>query len=206
MKVNGIFNRRRAGRAPLRHSRLVLAAVAALGVAALAAPPRAAQKATAPAQRWTLTHAVLTYHASDALHPVTGISTAARGEGECLNGSCSFLAAAPVKSFASGDTNRDLHMLQSVRGGAFPLVEVRTVVAAADLHPGTLDADLEVQFGGQTARYPQVRFQIASQGTGLRLTGTIPAQLSDFKITPPEFLFIKIQNAIPVDVDLSWQH
>jgi len=189
---------------------LVLAAVAVLGGAAAAAPPHRAaastpQASAAAPQRWTLVRAVLTYHATDALHPVTGISRAARGQGNCLNGTCSFLAAAPVKSFASGDTNRDLHMLQSVRGGQFPLVTVRTTVAESALLAGPLSADLEVQFGGRTAHYKDVRFQVANAGSALRLTGTIPAQLSDFNITPPEFLFIKIQNSIPVDVDMSWQ-
>jgi hypothetical protein len=31
-----------------------------------------------------------------------------------------------VKSFDSGDSNRDLHMLQATRGAQFPLVTVRT--------------------------------------------------------------------------------
>lgn len=204
-------NRRRRGRHPSLF--LVLGAVAAFGAAAAGAPPRRAgagaptpqAQASAPApQRWTLVRAVLTYHATDALHPVTGISKAARGQGDCLNGTCSFLAAAPVKSFASGDTNRDLHMLQSVRGGQFPLVTVRTTVAESALHAGPLSAGLQVQLGGQTAHY-EVPFHIAQEGSALRLTGTIPAQLSDFNIRPPEFLFIKIQNSIPVDVDLIWQ-
>ena len=50
----------------------------------------------------------------------------ARGKGVCHQGQCDFLIAVAVKSFDSGDSNRDLHMLQAVRGAEFPLVTVRT--------------------------------------------------------------------------------
>jgi hypothetical protein len=39
---------------------------------------------------------------------------------------CDFLIAVPVKSFDSGNSNRDLHMLQVTRGGQFPMITVRT--------------------------------------------------------------------------------
>ena len=55
-----------------------------------------------------------------------GVSHAARGKGVFHAGQCDFLIAAPVKSFDSGDSNRDLHMLQVTRGGQFALVNVRT--------------------------------------------------------------------------------
>lgn len=171
----------------------------ALTMLLLASPALAA-----PPAHWRLQQGTLIYHASDALHPVNGVSHDVRGAGNCAQGECAFLAAAPVNSFASGDTNRDLHMLQTVRGGQYPLVSVRTTVASSALHPGTLHADLEVSFGGHTVTYRNVAFQISSHGGGLELTGSVPLVLSDFQITPPEFLFIKIHNQIPVGVDLIW--
>ena len=48
--------------------------------------------------------------------PNPGTKHVAKGKGVCKDGQCDFLLAVPVKSFDSGDTNRDLHMLQVTRG------------------------------------------------------------------------------------------
>ncbi len=71
-------------------------------------------------QQWVLETSTLTYHISHPLHQVDGVSHAARGKGVCHEGQCDFLIAVPVKSFDSGDSNRDLHMLQVTRGAQFP--------------------------------------------------------------------------------------
>ena len=127
---------------------------------------------------------------SHPLHQVDGVSHAARGKGVCHAGQCDFLIAVPVKSFDSGDSNRDLHMLQVTRGGQFPMVTVRTRLPEDASASATIHADLEVQFAGQTAKYKQVPFQQVTQGNETRISGTIPATLSDFKIDPPSLLAI----------------
>ena len=76
--------------------------------------------------QWILSQNTLTYHVSHPLHQSEGVSHAAKGKGVCHEGQCEFLIAVPVKSFDSGDSNRDLHMLQVTRGAEFPLVTVRT--------------------------------------------------------------------------------
>src|SRR5450631_2504245 len=75
---------------------------------------------------WVLEQSTLTYHVSHPLHQVEAVSHAAKGKGVCHAGQCDFLIAAPVKSFDSGDSNRDLHTLQVARGGQFPIITVRT--------------------------------------------------------------------------------
>lgn len=111
----------------------------------------------------------------------------------------------PVKSFDSGDSNRDLHMIQVTRGAQFPLVTVRTQVPEAASASTTIRADLEIQFAGQTAGFKQVPFQLQTKGNQIRITGTIPATLSDFKIDPPSLLTIPVKNEIPVKVDITWR-
>ncbi len=154
--------------------------------------------------QWLLKQSTITYHISHPLHQVAGVSHEARGKGVCQQGECNFLAAAPVKSFASGDTNRDLHMVQSARGAEFPIVSVRTQLPESTLDSQEIRADLQVQFAGQTATFRQVPFHLASQGGEIRLTGTIPATLSDFKIPPPQLLFVPVKNEMPIDVDMTW--
>lgn len=155
--------------------------------------------------QWMLTQSTLTYHVSHPLHQVEGVSHAARGKGMCRGGQCEFLVAAPVKSFDSGDSNRDLHMVQVTRGGEFPIISVRTQFPEDAARSTTIHADLEVQFAGQTAHYKQVSFQQSTQGSEVRILGTILCTLTDFKIDPPSLLTVPIKNEIPVRVEMTWQ-
>lgn len=66
--------------------------------------------------QWVLDQSTLTYRVSHPLHQTEGVSHAARGKGVCHAGECDFLIAVPVKSFDSGDSNRDIHMVQATRG------------------------------------------------------------------------------------------
>lgn len=154
---------------------------------------------------WVLEQSTLTYSMTHPIHHVEGISHAARGKGVCHAGGCDFLIAVPVKSFDSGDSNRDLHMLQVTRGAEFPMAVVRTQFPEAAITSPAIHVDLELQFAGQTAHYQHVLFQRLTKGNEVRITGTIPATCSDFKITPPSFLTVPIKNEIPVSVDMTWR-
>jgi hypothetical protein len=154
--------------------------------------------------QWVLDQSTLSYHVSHALHQTDGVSHATRGKGVCHAGQCDFLIAVPVKSFDSGDSNRDLHMLQVTRGAQFPLVSVRTRLPESLAGSASIQADLQITFAGQTAEYKQVPFQLVTQGKQIKISGTIPATLSDFKIDPPSLLAIPVKNEIPVRVELTW--
>ncbi len=167
----------------------------------LAAFPAFAQKAS----QWVLIQSTLTYHASSPVHEVNGVSHAAKGKGICQDGQCIFLLAAPVKSFNSGDSNRDLHMIEATRGADNPMVVVHAKFPEAQLQQPTIYADLEVQFAAQTAHYSHVPFQRESQSGEVRITGTVPSTCSDFKIQRPSFLGMSISNDIPVYVDATWK-
>jgi hypothetical protein len=155
--------------------------------------------------QWVLEQSTLTYHVSHPLHQSEGVSHAARGKGVCHAGQCDFLIAVPVKSFDSGDSNRDLHMLQVTRGAQFPMVSVRTRLPETASASATIHCDLEIQFAGQTAQYKQIVFQLATQGNQIQISGTIPATLSDFKIDPPSLLAVPVKNEMPVRVDMTWR-
>jgi len=70
--------------------------------------------------------------------------------------------------------------------------------------PSKARADLEIQFAGQTVQYKQAAVQRATQGTVTRISGTIPATLSDFKIDPPKLLSVPARNEIPITVEMTW--
>jgi len=167
----------------------------------LAAPPAFAQSDA----QWVAEQSTLSYHMSHPMHQVDGVSHAAKGKGICHAGQCDFLIAAPVKSFDSGDSNRDLHMIEATRGAQFPMVIVRTRFPQADTASATIYTDLEVQFAGQTVHYAHVPFQRTAQGDRLTISGTVPATCSDFKIDRPSFLTVPIKNEIPVRVEITWR-
>lgn len=154
--------------------------------------------------QWVLQQGTVTYHVSHPLHQSEGTSHEVRGKGICHQGECDFLIAVPVKSFDSGDSNRDLHMIQVVRGAEFPMVTVRTKLPESDASQATIHADLEIQFAGQTVQYKYVPFQLSAEGKQIRVAGTIPATLADFKIDPPSLLTLPVKNEIPIRVDLLW--
>jgi hypothetical protein len=155
--------------------------------------------------QWVLGQSSITWHITHPVHEVDGTSHEAKGKGNCAGGACDFLIAVPLNSFNSGDSNRDLHMLQTVRGAQFPMVVVRTHLEQSELSAATIHADLEIQFAGQTAHYSQVPFARTQHGADIEITGTIPATCSDFKIDRPSFLTVPIRNEIPVKIDLTWQ-
>ncbi len=154
--------------------------------------------------QWVLDQSTLTYHVSHPLHQTEGVSHMAKGKGVCHAGQCDFLIAVPVKSFDSGDSNRDLHMLQVTRGGQFPLATVRTQLPEAAAASATIHADLEIQFAGQTVTYRQIALQLTAQGKQIRISGTIPATLADFKIDPPSLLAVPVKNDVPIRVEMTW--
>src|ERR1700726_2137381 len=114
--------------------------------------------------QWILQQSTLTYHVSHPLHQSEGVSHGAKGKGVCHAGQCEFLIAVPVKSFDSGDSNRDLHMIQVTRGAEFPMVTVRTHLPESASTSTTVQADLEIQFAGQTAQYKQIPFKLETHG------------------------------------------
>lgn len=153
---------------------------------------------------WILDSSTLTYTVTHPMHTVEGTSHAARGKGDCSAGQCEFLIAVPVNTFSTGDSNRDLHMIETVRGAQFPMVLVHANFPEAEVHQEWIHANLVVEFAGQIARYSNVPFKRVQQGTEVHITGTIPLTCSDLKIQRPSFLTVPIKNEIPVHVDTSW--
>lgn len=155
--------------------------------------------------QWTAGQSTLTYRVTHPMHTVEGTSHEARGKGVCSAGECQFLIAVPVKSFGTGDSNRDLHMIEAVRGAQFPMIVVHAKFPESEVHEQWIHADVEVQFAGQTAHYANVPFERTQQGNEVRIAGTLPLTCSDFKIERPSFLTVPIKNEIPVTVNMTWR-
>jgi hypothetical protein len=157
---------------------------------------------------WTLEKSEITYRVKHPLHGAVGKSLSAKGKGVCYGRICKFLVAVPVKSFDSGDGNRDLHMLQTTRGADHPLVKVNVEFTPASLQglPKVVTADLEIEFAGKKFKYAKVQLQVEPWGTdGAHITGVIPLNLKDFQIELPSLLGIPIDEKVPVQLDMYWK-
>ena len=157
---------------------------------------------------WKLEKSEITYTVTHPFHVVHGKSIAAKGEGlRNSNGTCQFLVAVPVKSFNSGDNNRDLHMQEVTKAGLNPLIKVNVEIAkiADQKAPQTLEAEADIDFAGKKASYPKVKLEVVEWKEGrIHITGIVPLTLKDFEITPPSLLTLPINNEVPVKLDMWW--
>lgn len=160
--------------------------------------------AGARAEKWVLAGSTLTYRVVHRLHRVEGTSHAARGKGVCEAG-CRFLVAAPVNTFDSGDSNRDLHMIETTRGAQFPMVKVSVSLPQAPSQDD-FTADLAVEFAGRSHTYAAVPFHATVRtAEGLGFTGRVPLRISDFEVPAPSLLGMAIKDDVPVDVEMAWR-
>lgn len=128
-------------------------------------------------------------------------SHGAKGRGTCSNGQCAFRVEALVKSFASGDPDRDAQIILTTRAVHFPVMTLRMSMPDAAGAAAGFTCDVDVEFAGRTAKYARVPFQVSMTGVGMRITGTIPATLRDFKIDSTPVL----RNELPLRVDVTWR-
>lgn len=158
--------------------------------------------------QWTLLKSEIGYTVTHPLHVVHGKSLSAKGKGVCYRSNCEFLVVVPVKTFDSGDQNRDLHMLEVTRAGLYPLIEVdaKTAEVQTDHPPKIIYADLEVGFAGQKVQYRKVKLNIMEWKSGeAHITGEFTLSLKTFGITPPSLLTMPIKDDVPVKLDMTWK-
>jgi len=178
-----------------------------LFAAGLALVPPAAVFAARPTA-WVLDRSDLTYEVTHPLHHVEATSTAAKGKGTQTGDTGQFLIAVPVKSFDSGDTNRDSHMLQVTRAGLFPMVVVRASgpVFAPPTLPRTVTLAATVEFAGRKVAYPGLSFTVTGASDArLSVTGILPLSLMAYGIQAPSLLAVPVRDEVPIHIVLVWK-
>ena len=156
----------------------------------------------ASAQKYSLVQSKMTYKVTHTLKISEGISKEAKGKGLCDQGQCEFLVAVPVKSFDSGNSNRDLHMLQVTKGAAHPMIVARLKIAQSELAKESFPADVEVEAAG----VKKVLHVNSVKRTGdLAVEFMLPFKLTDFGIERPSLLTVAVEDLAPVTVYASFQ-
>lgn len=154
--------------------------------------------AQAQTKEWRVESGELRYTLKHMLHTAVGVSKDVKGLGKCAS-SCSFLVAAPVKSFDSGNSNRDSNMQQFTKAALNPIVELRTSVVPS---AGKKNCDVEIKFAGKTHTYA-VPLEFTKVGNGFKVHGIVPLKLSDFSIDRPSLLNVSVEDEVPVSADLN---
>jgi polyisoprenoid-binding protein YceI len=140
------------------------------------------------------------------LHTVEGKSRDVEGKAAVReDGSVITQVRVPVASFRSGDANRDSHMLEAVQAGSFPFA---TWKGAIRLGPGgEIPAapalmEGEVEFHGVKRRVSvPVRIDVQPDGS-LRVQAAFDVSLDGHGVDRPSLLFVKVDDACKLAVDL----
>lgn len=119
-------------------------------------------------------------------------------KGKMICGSeCEFLLAIPVKTFESGDSNRDLNMQSTVDAGTFPVVTAKGKFNKELLDKKDFSINAIVNFHGVDVSYPV-------SVTDFGKKALLKLNLEKHKIERPSLFTVKIDNEVPVEFNFEW--
>jgi polyisoprenoid-binding protein YceI len=151
------------------------------------------------------------YHVVHKFHSVTGTSSTIEGKAVLKpDGQAIAMVRVPMASFDSGDRNRDANMRDAVEASRYPFVVFRGVAKiATDMLASARALVVETRMEGEVelhgVRKPVVvplRLELSPDGTA-RARGSFAVSLDAFGIERPSLLFVKIDDACRIEVDLA---
>jgi hypothetical protein len=187
------------------------AALASLAAALLAAgPSRADAPAGAPAAAKVLAlkETTLSYYLVHPLHKVSATCKTAEGAAKVNpGGPVQVQVRAKVACFDSGDSNRDVHMREVTHEPLHPLVTLKgtidgLVLPLAAPAEKTLVAKVEMNGETQTVSVPVT---VSTDGTKVRAKFKFQVSLEGFKIERPSLLMAKVEDALTIDGDVTFE-
>ena len=148
----------------------------------------------------------LRYVVTHKLHQVDATSHEVQGKAVTRpDGTAITEVRAPVASFKSGDGNRDEHMLETMNVGSFPYVIFKGLMklpAGGALPQGAAEMQGQVDFHGVKKPYTvPLTFEPQPDGS-VRVKGTFDVSLDAHNVERPSLLFVKIEDACRIEVDL----
>lgn len=132
---------------------------------------------------------------------VQGESKELKGKMECGDKECEFLVAAPVKTFASSDSNRDSNMEQTTEASKIPVTTAKGKFPKTDLSQGKWTLPCEVDFHGVKRNYNVTITKKSEEG----FSADFILLLEEHKIERPSLFTVKVQNEVPMHFDLQWK-
>jgi polyisoprenoid-binding protein YceI len=151
------------------------------------------------------------YHIVHKLHRVTGASSTIEGKGVLRpDGTVLAMVRVPMASFDSGERNRDADMREAVDARQHPFVVFKgTTRLDGDVlptaQPTTVQAKMDGEIELHGVKKPVVvplTIELSPDGT-VRARGSFEVSLDAFGIKRPSLLFVKIEDACKIDLDLA---
>ena len=155
------------------------------------------------AGNYELKSSKINYLVTYLIKKADGESTQSKGKGECKV-TCDFLIAAPIKSFESKDSNRDLNMLKVTKADKFPLV-VAKIKTKNKVVNNQLLADIEIEFVGVKKTYSNISFKVKTTDSGFTTEGKFDLMLNDHKVEKPSLLGVDINDSVPLTIVSEWK-
>lgn len=153
------------------------------------------------AETWEIQKGSGTYEVKHLIKKVHSESTQIKGKMECSEKECEFLIAAPVKSFASSDSNRDSNMLDTTEASKYPVTSARGNFAKDDLMKnGSWTLTLDVEFHGVKKQYQAKVERVKDQ----EFRSSFILKLDQHQIDRPSLFGVKIDDEVPMNFDIIW--
>lgn len=146
----------------------------------------------------------LMYTVHYPLKTVEGHNKSAKGKAVCEKDPCTFLVAAEIKNFDSGDSNRDLHMREVTKESVHHFVTIRGTIPK-EIKSDKVEVDLQVELAGEKQTIPHVPFTFKDNGDLVDADGQFPISLKQFKIKAPSLLGVPIDDSVPMKIHTSWK-
>lgn len=156
---------------------------------------------TQAATNFEIKESLAKYTVKHLLKTVSGESKEIKGKGVCDKSNCEFLLAVTVKSFDSGNTNRDLHMLEVMKGAKYPLVVARVSFPESVFKNKNWTGEVELELAGIKKKVP-LTLEIVEKD--LFIHGDFVFKCSDFQIERPSLLTVAIDDEVKMTVNTTW--
>jgi len=151
------------------------------------------------------------YHIVHKFHRVTGASQTIEGKAVLKpDGQALAMVRVPMASFDSGERNRDADMREVVDARRHPFVVFKGTskldpASAAGARSVTVETRMEGEVELRGVRKPVVvplKIELSPDGTA-RARGSFEVSLDAFGVERPSLLFVKIEDACKIEVDLA---
>jgi polyisoprenoid-binding protein YceI len=137
-------------------------------------------------------------------HTVVGVARKdIEGKAKITGGNAQLMVRIPVAAFDSENSNRDAHMKEAVEASKYPNVELKAL--AEGVTPGkngkhTLKGKLT--FHGNTHDV-EVPVDVTWSGASAKVKGAFSISLEAYRVERPSLLFVKVEDKLDLEVDVT---
>lgn len=146
----------------------------------------------------------VSYRITHRFHEIEGKSTAVQARALVSRDEIKVQVRIPVTSFNSGNKNRDANAMAAVEAAKYPFVEFKGTGRPCAMVAGTCKFPLQgtLAFHGVTQPVQtEVEINLIRPNAALARFGFL-VRLEDYHVERPSLLFIKIENAMPIQGEI----